>query len=172
MYVLLPHILPLVLLGCFLACASFGDNAVQPVNIVLDIKFLEEVFTSALYQRVVIRTYGRKGRKRRLTVMSDSMCCETILNTDELAFGSSSHQSEKHSAKSSYLSSTQHSESRVVRVLPSSCKEGSVNRIRTSICAPSVEWRVVARSESASIVCCLRRWLPYQVLVTGATKWG
>lgn len=35
--------------------------------------------------------------------MSDSMCCETVLNTDELASGSSSHHSAKHSVKSSYL---------------------------------------------------------------------
>ena len=35
--------------------------------------------------------------------MSDSMVSDTMLNTDELAFGSSSHHSAKHSVKSSYL---------------------------------------------------------------------
>ena len=35
------------------------------------------------------------------TIINDSMCCATVLNTDEDASGCSSHQSEKHSVKSS-----------------------------------------------------------------------
>ena len=35
--------------------------------------------------------------------MKDSMCCATVLNTEDDATGCSSHHSEKHSVKSSYL---------------------------------------------------------------------
>lgn len=89
--------------------------------------------------------------------MADSMCCDTSLNTLELAFGSSSHQSAKHSLKSSYLHAIASSD-------PWSRHEQMQRRMHTSICALSAAWRVGVQSGSASIACWLRRLLPWSVV--------